>query len=61
MQIEQTFLQLAEELEPMPEVGNQYIGAKIMFPRGNEMARGQVGAKVMTPVKTSWVEPIQAL
>ena len=36
------FSQLAEELEPMPEVGNQYIGAEIMLPRKDKMARGHV-------------------
>ena len=34
MQNDQTFPQLAEELEPMPEAGNQYIGAEIMHSRG---------------------------
>ena len=43
-QNEQTFLQLVEELEPMPEVGDLYIGAEIMLPRGYEMARGHVNA-----------------
>ena len=43
-QNEQTFQQLAEELEPMPEVGYHYIGAKILLPRGDEMARGHVVA-----------------
>ena len=35
-----TFLERAEELEPMPEVGNHQIGANIMLPIGDEMARG---------------------
>ena len=39
MQNKQSFLQLAEELEPMPEVGNQYIGNKIILPRVDKMAR----------------------
>ena len=34
MQNVQTFLQLAEELEPISEAGNQYIGAEIIIPRG---------------------------
>ena len=37
-QNEQMFSQLAEELEPMPEVAYHYIGAKILLPRGDEMA-----------------------
>ena len=32
-QNEQKFLQLAEELEPMPEVGNNYMGAEMLLPR----------------------------
>ena len=43
-QNKQTFLQLAAELEPMPEVGDHYIGAEILLPRGDEMARGHIGA-----------------
>ena len=39
---EQTFPQLAEELEPMPELGDNYIGAEILLPREDEMARGHV-------------------
>ena len=47
-QNEQTFPQLAEELEPMPEVGDQYIGAEILLPRRNKMARGHnTGGNVM--------------
>ena len=38
------FLQLADELEPMTEVGNQYFGAEILLTRGNEMARDHVVA-----------------
>ena len=41
-QNKQIFPQLAEDLEPMPEVGNHYIGAEILIPRGNQMARGHV-------------------
>ena len=40
----QSFLQLAEELEPMPEVGGHYIGADILLPRGDHIARGHVVA-----------------
>ena len=35
-QNEQIFPLLAEELEPMPEVGNHYIGAEILLPRGDK-------------------------
>ena len=41
---EQTYPQLVEELKPMPEVGDQYIGAEILFPGGDKMARGHVVA-----------------
>ena len=41
-QNEQTFAQLAEELEPMPEVRDYYIRAEILLPRGDEMARDNV-------------------
>ena len=44
-QNEQTFPKLAEELEPMPEVGDHYIGRKIPLPRVDEMARGCVVAQ----------------
>ena len=37
-QNKQSFPQLAEELEPMPEVGNHYIGAEILLPRGDKMS-----------------------
>ena len=39
MQNEQKFSQLAEELKPTPEVGNHYIGAEVLLPRGDKMAR----------------------
>ena len=42
---EQTFPQLAEELEPMPKVGDHYIGAEILLPRGDQMARGHAVAR----------------
>ena len=42
MQNKQTFHQLAEELEPMPEVVDHYIEAEILLSRGDEMARGHV-------------------
>ena len=41
----QAFHQLAVELEPMPEVGDLYIGAEILLPREDQMARGHVVAK----------------
>ena len=41
-QNQKTFSQLAEELEPMPEVGDHYVGAAILLPRLDRMARGQV-------------------
>ena len=44
-QNDQTFPQLAEELELTPEVGNQYIAAEIMLSRGDKMARGHVVAQ----------------
>ncbi|KAL7523565.1 hypothetical protein ACHAXR_000992, partial [Thalassiosira sp. AJA248-18] len=31
-----------EELEPTPEVGDNYVGVDIMLPRGSTMARGRV-------------------
>ena len=40
----QMFPQLTEELELMPEVGDHYIEAEILLPRGDEMARGHVVA-----------------
>ena len=43
-QNEQSFLELAEELQPMSEVGDHYIGAEILLPRGDQMARGHVVA-----------------
>ena len=30
------------KLEPMPEVGDHYIGAEILLPRGDEMANYNV-------------------
>ena len=44
IQNKQSFPQLAEELEPMPEVGDHYIGAEILLSRGDKMARGHVVA-----------------
>ena len=38
----QLFPQPAEELEPTPDVGDLYIEADILLPKGNEMARGHV-------------------
>ena len=45
-QNEQMLLQLAEELEPTPEAGDLYIGAEILLPRGDQMARGHVVARI---------------
>ena len=39
---EQTFSQLEKEQEPMPEMCDLYIGAEILLPRVDEMARGHV-------------------
>ena len=44
-QNKQSFPQLAEELEPIPDVADQYIGAKILSPRGDQMARCHVLAQ----------------
>ena len=41
-QNEQSFLQLVEELEPMPELEDHYIGAEVPLTRGDKMARGHV-------------------
>ena len=41
-QSNQTFSQLAVELEPMPEVGDHQIGAEILLPKGDKIARGHV-------------------
>ena len=38
----ESFPKLAEELEPMPEVGDHYIGAEILLLRGDQMAKGHV-------------------
>ena len=39
-QNEQSFPQLAEELEPMPEMGDYYLGAnKLLSARGHVVAR----------------------
>ena len=43
-QNKQMFLWLVEELEPMPEVAVHYIGAKILLPRVDKMARSHVVA-----------------
>ena len=39
-QNKQTFSQLSKELELMPELGDHYIRAEILLPRGDEMALG---------------------
>ena len=43
-QNEHMFPQLAEELEPMPEVGDHYIGAEILLVTEDIMARSHVVA-----------------
>ena len=40
-----SFLQLAEELKFMPEVGDHYIGSEILLPRGDQMVRGHVAVR----------------
>ena len=40
-QNKQLFPQRAEEPEPMPKVGDHYVGAEILLPRGDQMARSQ--------------------
>ena len=44
-QNEQTFPQLEEKLEPMPDAGDYYIGHEILLPRGDQMTRGHAVAK----------------
>ena len=44
-QNEQLFPELAEVLEPMSEVGDYYKEAKVMLPRGDQLARGHVVAR----------------
>ena len=44
-QNDQTFFQLAEELQPSPEVGDHYIGAEVLLPRGDKVTRGHVVAQ----------------
>ena len=44
-QNENSFPQLAEKREPMPEVGNHYRGGEILLPRGGQMVRGHVVAR----------------
>ena len=41
-QNKQMFPQLAEAIEPMSEVGYHYVGAEILLPRGEGMARDHV-------------------
>ena len=43
-QNKQSFPQLAEELELLPEVGDHYEGAEILLHRGDKMARDCVVA-----------------
>ena len=41
-QNKQWFPPLAEELEPMPEVEDHYIGAETLLSRGDQMARNHL-------------------
>ena len=41
-QNDQTFPQLAEELEPTTDVGDHHTGAEILLPRWDKMARGHI-------------------
>ena len=40
--MEQTFLQLAEELKSMTRVGDLFVGAMILLPRGDMMSKDHV-------------------
>ena len=42
MQNKKTSPQLAEKLEPKPEVGNQFIGTEILLPRWDKMASSNI-------------------
>ena len=44
-QNKQSFPQQAEELEIMPEMGDHYICAKILLPRGDKIARSHIVAR----------------
>ena len=44
-QNKQTCPQLSEDLEPTPEVDDHYIGAEILLPRWDQVARGNVVAR----------------
>ena len=44
-QNKQMICQLADELQPMPKVGDHYIGAEMLLPRGYKMARDHVVAQ----------------
>ena len=45
----------------MPEVGDHYIGAEILLPRRDEMARGQVVAQCHNTSGNMMGEPTQIL
>ena len=47
-QNKQSLFQLAEKLEPMPEVGDHYIRAETLLPKGDQMVRGHVVARSQT-------------
>ena len=55
---EHTFPQLAEMLEPTPEVEDDYIGTGMLLPRGDQMARSHVWHSITMSVKMLWVEPM---
>ena len=43
-QNKQTFPKIPEELEPMPEEEDQYLGANVLLPREDQWSRGHVVA-----------------
>ena len=49
-QNEQTFLQLAEEIEPMSDVSDHYVRAEILLSKDMRWQKGW--CRVMTPVET---------
>ena len=44
IQNKQSFPHLAAVLEPMPELGDHYVGAEILLSKEDDMARGHVVA-----------------
>ena len=45
IQNKEKFPQLAEKLEPIPEVVDHYVGADTLLPKGDQMAGGNIVAK----------------